>query len=94
MNRWHYFPRTGDVCLIGVQGYGLIPGSGREASGNAPECVTFTVCENFPPFREVLTLQPVSVARAPGKREALIREHINQRYRSAPSLPSSPSPGR
>ena len=72
-DRWSYFPRKRDLCLIGIEGY---------------PTVVFTLCENHPPFRELRTFPPVSVTRAEVVRTQHIRREIDplywpdQRYRS------------
>jgi len=77
-DEWHYFPR-GPLCLLGVRGYGLRAGADIRASNNANEMVTFTLCENFPPYRELRTFRPVRVEDAEARRTALVYEHIPSR---------------
>ena len=82
---WGYFPSSArDLCLVGVQGHRLTPGKSMKPGGNNREMVVFTLCENFPPYRELRHFRGATLDKAAARRSELIREHIDRNYRPAP----------
>jgi len=74
-----YFPTKRDTCLVAVRGYPINPSAAN--TGGVPERVAFTLCENFPPYRELLHLGAVRVEHVETKRLELIRAHCDPNYR-------------
>jgi len=77
-DEWHYFPRLGELCLLGIRGYACNPRSGHRVGGGSVDTVTFTLCENTPPFRELRHFRPVAysepaMSERPDESAALVK---------------------
>ena len=74
-----YFPDNGTACLIAVRGWEINPKSGPPPN-RRPERVTFALCENFAPYREIRHFPSVRIDEAESYRTQLIREHCDKKY--------------